>query len=291
MENTEGLNVLSLFDGISCGQVALQRAGVKVKNYFASEIDKHAIKITQHNWPRTKQLGDVNNIDLNSLPQIDLIIAGSPCQSFSNCGDGSGFDGKSGLFWKFAEILKKLKAENDNLVFFLENVVMKKEWEDVISKELNCEPYRINSKIICAQSRPRLYWTNLKKPNLEDKNVCLKDILDENVSERYLLSEKAIAYLNRAPMNRRFEKFTDSEKSGCVTANFCKGVPYNVLTNMVTGVSRRFTPEECEKLQTLPIKYTKSVSDTQRYKAIGNGWTVDVIAHIFQGLNKTQNSD
>jgi len=139
---SEGINVLSLFDGISCGQVALNNAGIKINNYFASEIDKHAIKVTQSNYPKTIQLGDVRGIKAENLPKIDLLIGGSPCQSFSNAGRGAGFDGKSGLFWEYVRILKEAQPT----YFLLENVKMKKEWQDVISEALGVQPIEINSK-------------------------------------------------------------------------------------------------------------------------------------------------
>ena len=134
--------VLSLFDGMSCGQIALNRAGISYGKYYASEIDKHAIKVTQHNYPNTIQLGDVTQLKGSDLPRIDLLIGGSPCQSFSNAGKGEGFDGKSGLFWEYVRLLKEVKPT----YFLLENVKMKKEWQDIISEALGVEPIEINSK-------------------------------------------------------------------------------------------------------------------------------------------------
>ncbi len=181
------MNVLSLFDGISCGQLALQRAGVTVKNYFASEIDKHAITVTQHHYPNTVQLGSIVGLDTTVLPKIDLVIGGSPCQSFSRSGDNSGFDGKSGLFWEYVRLLKEVKPT----YFLLENVKMKKEWQVIISKELGVDPILINSNLVSAQNRERLYWTNI--PNIEkpiNKNIFIEDILDETFDEKYWLPEK-----------------------------------------------------------------------------------------------------
>jgi site-specific DNA-cytosine methylase len=308
----DGINVLSLFDGISCGQIALQRANVKVSQYFASEIDKHAIKVTQKNYPNTIQLGSAVDLTAENLPEIHLIIGGSPCQSLAACGDGSGFDGKSKLFYEYVRILNDLKAKNPNIYFLLENVVMKKKWENVITNLLEVKPIKINSALVSGQSRNRLYWTNI--PNViqpKDKEIYLKDALEEHVEEKYFYSEKAISYLDRNKINKRFAMYSDSEKSTCLTANFCKSLPYNVyvdkeksfcLTANYSNMAcvnynksqgqivfhndsiRRLTPTECEKLQTLPFNYTEGISNCQRYKAIGNGWTVDVIAHIFSFL-------
>lgn len=283
------MNVLSLFDGISCGRVALERAGIQVDNYFASEIDPSAIKIASKNYPSTIQLGDITDWRNWNLPRIDLILGGSPCQSFSKSGNQTGFSGKSGLFYIFVEVLKFIKPR----FFLLENVEMKKEWEDEITNQLGVTPVKINSKLLSAQSRPRLYWSNFPISIPSDAGISLSDVLEENPDPKFLHSEKALDYLRRSPMNQRFLAFSEEPKSPCITANFCKGVPYNVLVTgkkskfpeLTIGAVRRFTPEECEKLQTLPIGYTSGVADTQRYKAIGNGWTVDVIAHILSGIN------
>ena len=171
------MNVLSLFDGISCGQIALNRAGIKYDNYFASEIDKHAINETMTNFPNTIQLGDVTKITADNLPKIDLVIGGSPCQGFSSSGKGLNFeDPRSKLFFEFVRILKETKPT----YFLLENVKMKKEYEDIITKELGVEPITINSSLVSSQNRVRLYWTNI--PNVsqpEDKNIKLSDILDD----------------------------------------------------------------------------------------------------------------
>lgn len=309
MINYKTMNVLSLFDGISCGQLALQRAGIKVDNYFASEIDPHAIKIAQKNFPTTKHVGSVTELKAENVPAIDLLIGGSPCQSFSMAGNGEGFDGKSKLFWEYVRILKEVKPK----YFLLENVKMKKEWEKVITDALGVEPIMINSALVSAQNRRRLYWTNI--PNIEqptDKGTLLRDILIDGsnqiaaqrgryledgsteqmvelrkdnlvVLDKFKLSEKAIAYMDRLRNGKpRWEYHANplDGKAACLTANMWKGVPYGVVKDLL----RRLTPIECERLQTLPQNYTEGVSDTQRYKMIGNGWTVDVIAHIFKNL-------
>lgn len=196
------INVLSLFDGISCGQVALERAGIPVNKYYASEIDKYAIQITQKNYPNTIQIGDVTKLVIRKnlmeikclyyikneqetaieLKDIDLILAGSPCQGFSFAGKQLNFeDSRSKLFFDFVRILKEIKSENPNVFFILENVKMKKAYQDVITRELGVEPIEINSALVSAQNRKRLYWINI--PNViqpEDKHIYLKDIIHEN---------------------------------------------------------------------------------------------------------------
>ncbi len=174
------MNVVSYFDGGSCGQIALDELNKKVDNYFAYEIKPHAIKLTQENYPNTKQMGSVLDVDFKQLPKIDLFIGGSPCQSFSIAGDGRGFKGKSGLFWEFVKAKETLKPK----YFFLENVKMKKEWEQVITNALGVEPIAINSKLFTAQNRPRLYWTNIPfDENIIDKEVYLKDVLELETTE------------------------------------------------------------------------------------------------------------
>ena len=167
-----GINVLSLFDGMSCGQIALERTGIKVNNYFASEIDKYAIQVTQKNYPNTKQLGSIVELKGNDLPKIDLLFGGSPCQSFSRAGDGTGFDGSSKLFWEFVRVLNEVKPT----YFLLENVIMKKEWEDVITEALGVEPIEICSDKFVPQKRRRLYWTNI--PNVKQPKQKYYDVND-----------------------------------------------------------------------------------------------------------------
>ena len=277
-------NVLSLFDGMSCGQLALDTLGIKVNNYFASEIDPYAMQIARKNYPNTKHIGSVLDVKGSDLPRIDLLIGGSPCQSFSNAGDGSGLDGKSKLFWEFVRVLKETKPT----YFLLENVKMKKEWEKIITDTLGVEPIAINSRLLTAQNRPRLYWTNI--PNVVqpiDRGIVLKDILEDEVEEKFYLSDKAIDYMSRLRNGKpRWEYHTNplDGKSACLTANMYKGVPYGVIKEL----KRRLTPVECERLQSVPDNYTEGVSNTQRFKMLGNGWTIDVIAHI---LNEIRYAD
>lgn len=277
-------NVLSLFDGMSCGQLALDTLGIKVNNYFASEIDPYAMQIAKKNYPNTKHIGSVLDVRGSDLPRIDLLIGGSPCQSFSNAGDGSGLDGKSKLFWEFVRVLKETKPT----YFLLENVKMKKEWEKIITDTLGVEPIAINSRLLTAQNRPRLFWTNI--PNVVqpiDRGIVLKDILEDQVEEKFYLSDKAIDYMSRLRNGKpRWEYHTNplNGKSACLTANMYKGVPYGVIKEL----KRRLTPVECERLQSVPDNYTEGVSNTQRFKMLGNGWTIDVIAHILNEMRQAK---
>jgi len=278
------MNVLSLFDGISCGQIALNKVGIKYDNYYASEIDVHAIKVTQHNYPNTIQLGDIHNIKGSDLPKIDLLFGGSPCQSFSSAGNRTGFDGKSGLFWEFVRVLNEVQPK----YFLLENVKMKKEWEDIITKEMGVEPIRINSNLVSAQNRERLYWTNI--PNLtqpEDKNIKLSDVLsDDNfrtIPKCFYSKWGTKERINKNP------NWVKNEKSNCLTTKNCHTKQY--LFNEDKTLCRLLNPTEFERLQTIPEGYTSVVSNTERYKMIGNGWTVDVISFIFEQILINERTD
>lgn len=291
------MNVLSLFDGMSCGQIALNRAGIKYDNYYASEIEEAPIKVTQHNYPNTIQLGDVTKINTKELPKIDLLIGGSPCQSFSNAGTQEGFNGKSGLFWEYVRILK----ETNPKYFLLENVVMKKEWENIISESLGVKPVLINSSLVSAQNRKRLYWTNI--PNIsqpKDKNILLKDILEKG-AETYKEKSYALTlhtgtirdFFIKSQSNIVFIKDNNGKLTvvdGFIYFSLPKSKePSKVhkikcnLTNSSYSF-RTLTTSENESLQTIPIGYTSIVNKTQAQNMIGNGWTVDVISHIFKNL-------
>lgn len=273
--------VLSVFDGMSCGQLALQRAGIEYKEYYASEIDKHAISVTQHNFPNTKQLGSITELKTENLPIIDLFIGGSPCQSFSSFGNGKGFDGKSGLFWEYVRVLKELKLKNPNIKFMLENVNMKKEWCDIISNELGVEPIAFNSNLVSAQNRDRLYWTNINFTVPGDKNILFNDIL-ENLPFR----EIPKCFYKNWGDKMRIDKglnWVKNKKTNCLTTKNCHTNQY--LLNEDKSLCRLLTANEFEKLQTVPLNYTNIVSNTERFKMLGNGWTVDVIANIFNGMH------
>lgn len=296
------MNVLSLFDGISCGRVALERAGIKVDKYYASEIDKYAMEITNTNYPDTIQLGDITKIteeQLDELGHIDLIIGGSPCQDLSNYkydrGEVTGLNGeKSGLFYDYIRILKHIKPK----YFMLENVAsMESKWKDLMSEIIGVQPIMINSSLVCAAERKRLYWTNI--PNVtqpEDKHINLKDIIlpDDEVPDKYWyhnkypitvhdgdVKVKATIHLN----GHRQAKEVYNINHKCNTL-LCDGNGGNLVKKIYqNGGVRKLTPLEYERLQTLPDNYTDCVSDSRRYTAIGNGWTVDVIAHILKNIH------
>ena len=273
--------VLSTFDGMSCGQIALERAGIKYNEYYASEIDKHAIQVTQKNYPNTKQLGSVIEINAVDLPKIELLMGGSPCQGFSTAGKELNFeDERSKLFFEFV----RLKNELNPKFWLLENVSMKKEFRDIISKFLGCEPVMINSSIITGQNRPRYYWTNIIFSLPKEKNINVSDVLGiENAQigqpQPYPRNYKALG-LKRV---ERVEYRTDGKSNAIITN------PQKNLLKTDDG-HRKLTPVECEKLQTVPLNYTDCVTDGHRYKMLGNGWTVDVIAHILSFIPQQQNN-
>jgi DNA-cytosine methyltransferase len=385
LAKTKGVKVLSLFDGMSCGQIALDQLGIPVETYYASEIDKYAIQVTQANYPNTIQVGDVTKLNPKDFEDVDLIMGGSPCQGFSFAGKQLAFDDpRSALFFEFIRLLVAIKPK----YFLLENVRMKKEFLDIISQEVSkcypeiqfgISPILINSSLLSAQSRQRYYWTNI--PNIQqpkDRGIVLRDILETNVNDK--LSDKAIAYMNRGSKKytgnkTRAEHYIkhESQKSKTITANMHKGVPFGVIAvdkpkqvgsikdggqgnriysqdgksstlsaqsggtagsgntlvetkpkqlGMAADIKghdilrrvyspegkspclnaggggnrepkvaqegltwRKLTPLECERLQTVPDNYTNHVSNTQRYKMLGNGWTVEVIKHILKNIN------
>ncbi|QJT70443.1 DNA-cytosine methyltransferase [Microcystis phage MaeS] len=296
-----GINTVSLFDGISCGRVALQRAGIEVDNYFASEINKQAIKVTQKNHPQTIQMGDVTKIldsDLDRLPQIDLFIGGSPCQDLSAYKLGTtgveGLEGqKSNLFYQYERIWKYTKPK----YFLLENVPMDKQWEDIITELLGVEPIMINSELVSAALRKRLYWTNIPFDGLpEDKGVLLKDIVVPShlVPDKYWYNDRPYTYngddkkvqctMEGKGWHRQMkEVYNLNSKCNTLLADGDGG--HRTKKIYQDGRCRRLIPIEYERLQTLDDNYTEGISDSARYSAIGNGWTVDVIAHIFKGLD------
>ena len=409
------MNILSLFDGMSCGQIALKELGVKIDNYYASEVDKFAIEQTQHNFPDTIQLGCVTKVEVKNLENIDLLIGGSPCQGFSFAGKQLNFDDpRSALFFEFVRLWEDIRAVNPNAKFLLENVNMAKEHMKVITDYLGVFPVRINSNLVSAQNRDRFYWTNIKTKEVGlfgeihsdisqpvDKGILLKHILqpEDEVDDNYYLTNKAtnglLAHRERALQNgwgfgaklhQDNDKFNALKKGGsfkddiyCVDNNdniiFTKNyIQYDVSgkgyksqqdrayyedgkhgslafsrADTKNGVAlivkeatqkgyatiepgecvdlehpnsktrrgrkmkdesnclmsaqnsfarytehlklRRLTPIECSRLQTIPEWYEWVVSDSQIYKMLGNGWTVEVIKHIFQELNKTEQNE
>ena len=290
------MNVLSLFDGISCGRVALERAGIKVDNYFASEIDKYAIKVTMKNYPNTIQLGNVITVDGFSLPKIDLLIGGSPCQDLSSYkydrNDVKGLEGsKSSLFYHYVRLLKEVKPT----YFLLENVAsMQDKWKDIISEELGVQPIMINSSLVCAAERRRYYWSNI--PNITqptDLKIFLKDIVVDasEVPKKYWY-DKEFVYNGddkkvQCTLDIKGHKQVKEvyNLNGKCNTLLCDGNGGNLQKKVYqNGKCRKLMPIEYERLQTLPDNYTDCVSDSRRYSVIGNGWTIDVIAHIFKGL-------
>jgi DNA (cytosine-5)-methyltransferase 3A len=332
MMNEEGIVVLSLFDGISCGRVALERAGIKVKAYYASEIDKHAIKVSKDNWCDIAHIGDVTKVfykggilttengDID-IGKVDLVLAGSPCQGFSMAGKQLAFeDERSKLYFKFESLFADVKQHNPEAKFLLENVKMKQEHKDFISQRLGVEPIAINSNLVSAQNRYRLYWTNIqgvKQP--EDKGITLEDILIDEIDEKYFVKTGRLSWLQKFGEVKEKDGYVafNPEKAKCLTVRGepswnttyilqwphggnpggyrAEGGKTPTLTTssweannllLHEGSVRKLSPVECERLQTLTDGYTKVVSDSQRYKALGNGWTADVIAHVLKGLNK-----
>lgn len=287
------MKVLSLFDGISCGMVALERAGIKVDRYVAYEIEKNAIKVSQRNYPQIEHCGDVTVADFTQYKGFDAVIAGSPCQSFSitTSKNRKHLQGKSRLFWEFVRAMKEVQPR----WFLFENVAsMSDEVKQIISDVLGCQPIFLDSKDFSAQSRGRYYWTNIPVDLIHFvKNTqVLADVLQEDVPVKYFYDcgfdflgyDKtvcAILHINGHDILKRVNSpFAKCQTLTCVSGgNQQKKV-------LVDGRCRKLTPLEYERLQTLPDGYTEGISDGARYTAIGNGWTVDVIAHIFKGLKE-----
>lgn len=313
------MNVLSLFDGMSCGRIALERAGIPVTNYYASEIDKYAIQVSKANYPDIIQLGSVTDVRAVDLPEIDLLIGGSPCQGFSFAGKQLNFeDPRSKLFFEFVRILNERRLVNPDVKFLLENVKMKKEYQDVISEALGVRPVFINSALFSAHNRQRFYWTNVKFDTPEDKKILLQDILESGVTDRdksycvdacYFKGGNLDQYFSKSRRQLVFKDYTalgaaqrgrsivNGKRKDYLGAETEQRIEINGLpkSNCLTSVQkdtlvyqnnqiRKLTPIECERLQTVPDNYTECVSNSQRYKMLGNGWTIDVIAHIFKGL-------
>ena len=297
------MNVFSLFDGISCGQIALNRADIKYDNYYSSEIDKNAIRVTQHHYPDTIQLGDITKIDSSKLLKIDLLMGGSPCQGFSSAGKQLNFnDPRSKLFFEFIRLLNECKPK----YFLLENVIMKKEYEDIITKYLGVTPIKINSALVSAQNRIRLYWTNIPDITIpQDKGVILNDIIDNDSNEfkgkklnkATILGRRLNSFGKREDYNKSIPliqclevRSSNANKSNCLTTvdkdnvltPLSIGRHVNALKNNLPY--RYYTLKEYERLQTLPEGYTSMIPVSQAKKLIGNAWTVDVIVHLFSGL-------
>lgn len=312
-------NVLSLFDGIAGALQVLKQLDIKVDNYFASEIDKYAMKIAKKNHTEIIYLGDVRMIQGSELPRIDLLIAGSPCQGFSFAGKQLNFnDERSKLFFEFVRILREVKPR----YFLLENVKMKKEYQDIISKELGVEPILIDSALLSGQSRKRNYWTNIKEdyinlfqkksfiPQPGDKNILLKDILESGYTDRgksfcidanysktaglkdYILrkkrqvifkdesSIKILANIHPSGKGQNGNVYDVNGKSPTLTTNKGEGIKIS----LDKSTYRKLTPIECERLQGYTDNYTEGISNSQRYKCLGNSFQIDTVKYILSYL-------
>jgi len=323
------MRVLSLFDGISAGQVALQRAGIEVSTYYASEVDSYAIGITQKNFPNTTQLGDVRNLDVSALGHIDLLIGGSPCFDVSVAGKQAGikaktlgeylelkaqgheFVGQSFLFWEYVRIKRDLEALNPNLKFLLENVPMKPKFLEQFNETMGIKPTPIDSKLVSAQSRQRLYWSNLgdRLPQPLDRGMAVANILDEDAADKLIVRNTnyyetstrsssgsiRIGGISTQTDLTEVKAFGQGQrvysvegKSVTLKANGggqgAKTGLYKIDLPDGSFHIRRLSVTECERLQTFIEGYSSGVSDSQRYKCLGNSWTVDVIVHILKHL-------
>lgn len=302
------MRVLSLFDGICCGYLALERAGIKIDSYDAYEIEKNAIKATETNFPDVIQHGDVTIEDFTKYKgKIDLLIGGSPCTNLSMAGNGQGLKGsQSKLFYEYARAIKEVQPK----YFLLENVIMKKEWEDIITNILGVEPIEINSSLVSAQNRRRLYWTNIPNVTLpEDKNITLEDILEDiefpnpaairgrRLNKATIVGRRLDKNGHRKdtdktiPITQCLEvRATNTDKSNCLTTvdkdNVLTPLPIGRHTDAFKNnlPFRYYTTKEMCRLQTVPDDFLNMIPDSAARKALGNGWTVDVIAHIFSFL-------
>jgi len=302
------MNVLSLFDGMSCGRIALDRAGIKIDKYYSSEIKDYAIKVANINYPMDKKyrLGDITKIKTTNLPNIDLLIGGSPCQDFSGANkERLGTKGlKSGLFYEYVRILKEATPK----YFLLENVRMKKEHQNIISELLGCEPIVINSELVAPHLRHRLYWTNISFYEMpKDKGLCLNDFLMQGYSDRR--KARTLLESDSRPLSTPIKMCHRYFNTGFTTLIFKSEEHFNIIKkhfdiyfkgksakeidllivdmdlSLYDGV-RYMTNTEREACQTVPIGYTNTLTQNEAACILGDGWTVDVIAYIFSHISK-----
>ena len=323
-----------MFDGMSCGQIALRELGIIPDTYYSSEVDPYAQSVTRYNFPNTVFLGDVNKVNFENLPKVNLLLAGSPCQDLSRAkANGKGLEGeKSNLFYKFIEALTILRKKNPNIKFLLENVRMKQEWENVISDLLGVQPVRLNSSKFSAQNRLRLYWTNLQvEPSPASCDIVLQDVLENDVTSLKIADivadqgtrlVKPNIKKSHSLMARDYKGFGNQGMTGvrCIqvgvadlkgrdsikrvyspkgkspTLTTCGGGHREPKVAISPLKWRKLLPIECERLQTVPDNYTARgiredgkevpISNTQRYKMLGNGWTVETVKHILKSLKE-----
>lgn len=294
------MNILSLFDGISCARIALDNLNIKIDNYFASEVDVNAIKVSKFNYPDIIHIGDIRNISSKDLPPIDLLIGGSPCQDLSNAQKGLGLKGKkSSLFYEYIRLLKEIKPK----YFLLENV--RNKWGHVMSKYVGTDFIELNSALMSAQSRPRYYWTNLNYKKVPKKlsDELIKDIIEEKVDDKYYLNKKDLnTFLNNITINNKTTKdginkvfvlpkeiHNDNDRQRRVYSINSKSPTIlarpDTTKIFINNKIRKLTPLECERLQCIPDNYTSICSNTQRYKMIGNAFTVSIIQNFLTGLS------
>ena len=311
------MKVLSLFDGISCGMIALKKANINIESYYASEIDVYAEQVSAMQFPSIIHIGDIKKVVYSNgvletergkfdVGEIDIVIGGSPCQNLTFSGAQEGmitdeeieiekladylkykekgwkFKGQSYLFWEYVRLLKEVKPK----YFLLENVKMAKKWENVITKALGVKPILLNSQDFSPQRRQRLYWTNIGVKQIEDEKKdkrVLRDIVRTEDNNQYHLTVK---HLNGFKKSYKWTENLLDEKSKPLLASYYKQPPHCPYISCKESGSgyRMLSPIECERLQGLPDNYTDGISKTQRYKCIGNGWNVDTIVHIFKNL-------
>lgn len=291
------MNVLSLFNGIGCAAYCLKQLGVKINNLYVSEIDKYANIVNDKNHPESIQLGCVKALwgrrfdpDVSEIfSSIDLLVGGSPCTGFSSAGKGKNFDDpQSSLFFYFVDILDRVKELNPNVKFMLENVKMKKEWRDIISGFLGVEPVFINSALVCAQNRQRWYWANWDIPQPENSNINWGDIRQDGVEDmKYYYTAKGMDWIRRHSerKNKKLKIWGNDEKCQMIEASHCKKYSSQRFFGIedIHGL-RYITPTECSRAQGMPDSYLDGISDTQKYRCLGNGWQCDTITHIFKNM-------
>ena len=298
--------ILSCFDGISCGQIALEKSNIKIENYFASEVKKYAIDLVRRRYPKTIQLGNIESVNyingvfevqresgswltVPGIYQIDLVIGGSPCKGGSRVNrkrDGL-LHPESILFYEYIRLLRQCQKSNKNVYFLLENVAGNVDFISTITKELGVKPLKLNSKLVSAQTRDRLYWTNIPVNSLPPKKTfTTKDVFTNEMPEDLIISDTRALWLKsesgQRSVKKGYTKINPYPRAGCIMASGHK--KWNETYIEKDGIIRHLSINELEKLQTIPIDYCKGLSYAEAYDVIGDGWTVDIISHIFNHL-------